>query len=73
MSGITLLNILFHKIFYFINNEIQKNYTFITKHLKNLYKKLDLSDSELVLTDNEKAFINAFLIEFPYTSNLLCI
>ena len=53
MSDITLLNTSFYEAFCFINDETQKDYAFAMKHLKNLYRKLDLPDSELVLTDNE--------------------
>ena len=71
MSDITSLNISFYEAFCFINDETQKDYAFMMKHLKNLYKKLNLSDSELILIDDEQAFINTLSIKFPYMSNLL--
>ena len=73
MSDITSLNISFYEAFCFINGETQKDYAFVMKHLKNLYKKLDFLDLKLVLTDNEQALINALSIEFSHISNLLCM
>ena len=73
MSGITLLDISFYEAFCFINDEIQKDYAFAMKHLKNLYRKLNFLNSELILTDDEQAFINTLLIEFSHTLNLLCM
>ena len=73
MSGIISLNISFYGAFCFINDKTQKDYAFVMKHLKNLYRKFDFPDSELVLIDDEQALINTLSIEFSHMSNLLCM
>ena len=70
---VTSLNIIFYVVFCFLFNEKIQNYEWILKQLHHLCEKTNVSDSIVVVIDNEKNFIVAFSNVFFTTRHLLCL
>jgi len=71
--GVTPLNKTFFVGFGFIQSEKEPFYRFILRDLHDIYRQLNLPDPRVVLTDKEKALMNAIEAEFPFTKCMLCI
>jgi hypothetical protein len=72
--GVTATNKTFYVGFAFLGDEKQPSYEFVLRNLKCIYSQLNLSiiAPATVLTDKDRALINALHVVFPETNTMVC-
>lgn len=63
----------FHLAFGFIQDEKQDSYEVILRCLAEAYESLEMQHPRTILTDKERALINAINVVFPDTKTISCI
>ena len=74
--NITSLNIFYYVIFCFMKDKSFNDYVWVMKTLKWLYKKLVLSFSEIILSDDDKilaSVIQHMFEDYNHVTHALCI
>jgi MULE transposase domain len=62
----------FYVSFAFVSNERESSYEFVLKNLTDIYRQLTLPSPKSILTDKDKALLNAVSKVFPQTDTMLC-
>jgi hypothetical protein len=73
ISGVTALNTSFYIAFAFMLHETTTDYTWVLEQLKAVYRRLNLPDPEVNITDRDSGLILASHQVFPATRHILCI
>lgn len=73
ISGVTALNTSFYIAFGFILHETADDYIWVLEQLKAVYRKLNLDDPEVNVTDRDSGLILASHRVFTTTRHILCI
>ncbi len=71
--GCTALNTTFYVGFCFMSQEKEEDYIWVLQNLRNLYIGLGIEPPKVILTDCEKALMNAITNVWPNTQGLLCL
>lgn len=71
--GTTCLNRTFYVAFGFLLQEKKEDFTWFLMILHSLYRRLDLEDLKVIVTDRDTALMAAIHEIFPRTTNLLCL
>ena len=71
--GTTCLNTTFYVAFGFLLQERIEDFTWFLRILQTLYRRLDLEDPKVIVTDRDSALMAAIRNVFPHTKNLLCL
>lgn len=73
LIGTTCLNSTFYSAFWFLLQEQKEDFTWFLTILRTLYRRLDLKDSKVIVTDWDAALMAVISKVFPHTTNLLCL
>lgn len=71
--GTTCLNTTFYAAFGFLLSQRTEDFIWFLRILQNLYRRLDLKDPKVIVTDRDAALMAAIHEVFPHTTNLLCL
>ena len=71
--GFASIGLIYYLRFTFIRDKKEDIYEVILSYLTKVYKSLGLDTPRTILTDKEKALINAIKIVFPTTKNMIYI
>ena len=73
ITEVILFNKSFYVAFNFIKHEQKDDFQFMLNTLQDNLIEHDLSDSQVIVTDDNQAFQNAFSSVFSIIKNLLCL
>lgn len=71
--GTTCLNTTFYAAFGFLLQEWIEDFTWFLRILQTLYRRLDLEDPKVIVTNRDSALMAVIREVFPNTKNLLCL
>ena len=71
--GTTCLNGTYYVAFGFLLQKKKEDFTWFLTILRSLYRRLDLEDPKVIVTDRDIAVMAAIHEIFPRTTNLLCL
>lgn len=71
--GTTCLNTTFYAAFGLLLQERIEDFTWFLRILQTLYRRLDLKDPKVIVTDRDSALMAVIREVFPHKKNLLCL